>query len=402
MKIKRIIVLLLFFAVLFSLSSCSKGKVTELSAGSFDPDITAGHNGDAYLDLALRLVKSAASERGKNAAVSPYSVISALAVLSEAANGESLSQIERSTGYTAGGLNGELLYISAASGSDNDVGIKVSNSVFVKDGFEIKSGAYTAGARVFSATPGKNSVKFINNMCYENTNKEIKKIIESYSNPDMMILNTLVFDSAWNEIYEDKDVKTRNFKNYDGTLSEVQILCTKENIITNDEYIGFNKKYKNNKYCFTCVMPKDESVDIYDFLESIDAKKWSQIYSNQRGVMVAVRFPEFSVDCGKDTVRILKDLGITDVFDPDKADLSNLLADEACCEDIILGSRVEINRKGTGRMDSELFKERGTEALPDYDLIFLDRPFVFAVTDESTLSPIYVGVVANMAEAVQN
>lgn len=398
MKIKRMLTLLLVLAAVFSLSSCSKGNVTELTSGGFDPSVAAAHDKDAYLDLALKLVKSAASERGKNAAVSPYSVISALAFLSECAENGSLIQIENASGYTSGKLQSELLYILSADQTD----IKLSNSVFIKEGIDLDKNAYTAGARVFSATPGRNTVKFINGLCSENTGGTVKKAVESFDGTDMLILNTLLFDCAWNEIYEDKDVKTRNFKNYDGTQTEVKILCTKENIIINDEYIGFNKKYKNEKYCFTALMPKDENVDIYDFLESIDAEKWSQIYSSQKGVMVAVRFPEFSVDCGADAIRIFKDLGITDVFDKEKADLSKAFTKDLFCSDLVLSTRVEINRKGTGRQDSELFKERGTEALPDYDLIFLDRPFVFAVTDETTLSPIYIGVVANMAEAVRN
>ena len=148
-------------------------------------------------------------------------------------------------------------------------------------------------------------------------------------------------------------------------------------------------------------MPKDESVDIYDFLESIDKEKWARIYADQKGVMVAVRFPEFYADCGNDTVRVLKDLGVTDVFDPEKADLSGLCSAETYLGDFLEISRVQINRKGTGDPENDLFKERGTEALPYYDLIFMDRPFIFAVTDESTLSPIYIGVIADMASVVQ-
>lgn len=397
MKINRIISATIVFALLLSLFACNKGTVTLISSNGPDESVSASHDNSAYIDFALRLVKSAAAEKNGNVAVSPYSVLSALSVIANGAAGESLSQIETASGYKKDALRSEARYLSTEA---EDGVIKLSNSLFIREGLRLSDSAYTADVSVYSASAGKNTVKFINSLCSNNTNGAVKKATDSFDGTDMMILSTLLFDSAWSEIYEEKDIKTRNFKNYDGTETEVKILCSKENIITNDEYIGFNKTYKNERYCFTAVMPKDESVDIYDFLESIDAAKWARIYADRKGVMVAVRFPEFSLDCGAGVKDTLGRLGITDVFDEDKADLSGLTAENCGLSELIEGTRVEINRKGTGVMDSELFKERGTEALPDYDLIFADRPFVFAVTDETTLMPIYIGVVANMETAL--
>ena len=227
MKLKKITAFILLLSVFLSLCSCSKGTVPKITDGGFDPSVTSAHDKDAYTEFALKLVKSAASERGKNAAVSAYSVISALAVLSNGAKGESLAQIEKATGCSAAALNAEALYLHNAAENEDGAEIKVSNSVFMKDGFDILENAYTAGASVYSATPGKNTVKFINNLCSENTNGEVKTVIDSFNDTELTVLSTLLFDCSWNEIYEDKDVKTLKFKNYDGTVTETQILCTK-------------------------------------------------------------------------------------------------------------------------------------------------------------------------------
>ena len=73
-----------------------------------------------------------------------------------------------------------------------------------------------------------------------------------------------------------------------------------------------------------------------------------------------------------------------------------MLSGSACCGGFIEGTRVDMNRKGLSKPDSSIFKDRGTEAFPEDDYIFVDRPFVFAVTDSETLSPVYIGVIANM------
>lgn len=402
MKTKRITALFLSALLLLSFSSCNKTAVVALMSTEINESIAPEHNSGAYIDFALKLVKSAASERGKNAAVSPYSVLSALAVMANAADGNSRAQIENATGYSLNALDSEARYLLDRRDNDETATVKTANSIFIKDGaFSVKENAYLSGADVYLCLNGKNPAKFINELCSENTNGTVKKAVESVSDTDLLILSTFMFDCAWSEIYEDKDVKTRSFKNYDGTETDVKILCSKENIIAGDEYVGFNKKYKNEDYCFTVIMPKDENTDIYDFLQSIDAEKWAQIYADQKGVIVAVRFPEFYADCSADTVKVLNDLGITDVFDSEKADLSGLTQSKTYFGDFIEASRVVISRKSTGS-DSEIFKERGTEALPYYDLIFADRPFIFAVTDETTLTPLYIGVIANMADAIYN
>ena len=89
-------------------------------------------------------------------------------------------------------------------------------------------------------------------------------------------------------------------------------------------------------------------------------------------------------------------MGMTDAFDGGKADLSGILSGKAFCGGVYQASRVEINRRSTGSSGDSLFKDRGTEVLPDFDLLLVDRPFIFAITDTETLAPIYLGVIANM------
>ena len=395
----------LIAALVLSFSSCGGGYVKELSADYDNKASLEGvHNRDAYIGLSLRLLKAAASRRGENAVVSPYSAVYGLALLSKCADGGSLAQIEDASGYTRDGLISEARYLSESGKDEKDAVIKLSGAAIVKDSIEqnvksvfLQNNADTLGARVFSASAGKKTAKYVNGWCSDETGGTVKGAVADFEDEDMIIVSPFLFDSQWSENYEEKDIKTRSFKNYDGTSTDVKILCSKEDFIKSDEYIGFSKTYKNEKYCFTVIMPRDESRDIYDFLDSINEEKWAQIYDDRSGALIAVRIPEFSVNCVPDMTEILIGVGITDVFDKGKADLSGMLSGSASCGGFIEGARVDINRKGLSKPDSSIFKERGTELIPEeYDIIFVDRPFVFAVTDSETLAPIYIGVIANM------
>ena len=110
---KRILSLLLLFALLLSFTSCIGVRANELSAGyeKRDSGVKAAHNEGFYADFSVKLLNGAA-KKGNNALVSPLSATVALALLANGLGGESLSQTERATGLTLDGLNAEAMYLS--------------------------------------------------------------------------------------------------------------------------------------------------------------------------------------------------------------------------------------------------------------------------------------------------
>ena len=94
---KRLTALLLSFALLFSLTACSKVSaddlMKEVPAKTVDvlPDMDAG--AAAATDFGVRLFQTS-MEEGKNTLISPLSVLYALAMTANGADGETLEQME--------------------------------------------------------------------------------------------------------------------------------------------------------------------------------------------------------------------------------------------------------------------------------------------------------------------
>ena len=77
------------------------------------------------------------------------------------------------------------------------------------------------------------------------------------------MLNAIAFDAQWKEDYEDEDLKTGDFKNCDGSISTITTLSSRESdYIENETFTGFIKPYKNDRFSFMALLPKEDILHI--------------------------------------------------------------------------------------------------------------------------------------------
>ena len=102
-------------------------------------------------------------------------------------------------------------------------------------------------------------------------------------------------------------------------------------------------------------------------------------------------------------------MGIKDIFSPDMADLSNMATAAAPGGDaaynlyiskILHKTFIEVNRKGT-RAAAVTEMVAGCTSMPrpeEIHTVRLDRPFIYAIIDDVTATPIFIGTVMSVAE----
>ena len=109
---KKLIALLLVFAMALGMTACSQVSANDLMkdvpAKAVDvlPDMDAG--AAAASDFGVRLFKTS-MEEGKNTLISPLSVLYALAMTANGADGETLAQMEQVLGMDVDNLNSYML-----------------------------------------------------------------------------------------------------------------------------------------------------------------------------------------------------------------------------------------------------------------------------------------------------
>ena len=104
--------------------------------------------------------------------------------------------------------------------------------------------------------------------------------------------------------------------------------------------------------------------------------------------------PKFDIASDLDLTESLERLGVTDVFDLERADFSPVTDDTAAfLSQARHAARVAIDEEGVTAAAYTVMMMAGAAAPPEEEVDFtLDRPFAFAITGADGL-PLFVGVV---------
>ncbi len=365
----------------------------------------------ATANLAFKLMKAlSGKEGGKNVMISPDSIITALAMTQNGAKGATLEEM---LGILGAGMTLEE-YNKALSGYNNMLssltGVKfaAANSIWIRNTPQlqinkdfIQTNVDYYDANVFLADFDEQTVNDINNWVNDNTDGMIDKLFDEISEDHMMyLINALSFEAQWAEQYEEGQIaEDCTFTNSEGKEQKVTMLCeTMNGLIKLNGGLGFSKSYEGGQYSFVALLPPEGmSVDEYlagitgeDFLAAMRDKDYEPD--------LITRLPEFKYDYSTSLKEVLKELGMAGAFESD-ADFSGMCDPDLMnlwIGDVIHKTHIELDRNGTKAAAVTAVIMCG-EAMameePEKIYITLDRPFVYAIVDNSTNLPVFLGSV---------
>ena len=362
-----------------------------------------------YLNLARELLKASLAEnRQSNVVVSPFSLYVMLVLAMNATAGKSQKEIKEvlADGYAVKNLTEQVQKMQrdfcqqmkgGRLASSN--GICLDESVYDKILPEFGNSIQKElGAEIFSG--GDQAVDKINEWVSQKTEGMIEKLLDDLPTSfKACLMNAIAFRAKWQKPYDEYDIgEGYDFTNADGSVSEVTMLCSKEQGYIEDEFFtGFVKPYKGGKYDLMCLLPNKKKSQTFlgRALENIDFKKYydSLNISQETNVMM----PEFECFTDSELKSLCQKLGINDIFTP-KASFSGMLTKEAgpvMVDSAIQKAYVKVNREGT--------KAAAVSAMvvcvgcaPDFDRVkevTLDRPFIYAIMNKQYGLPVFVGMV---------
>ena len=356
----------------------------------------------ALCTLSLDLMKDDAN-KDVNALISPLSIIYALSMLTNGANGETKAQLEKFLTSDVDTLNNEL-YSYMRSQSDLKTNpLHIANSVWFKNNGSfaankdfLQKNADYYGAGIFASPFDDTTVSDINNWVKANTNGMIEKIINDlYPNEVMHIINAIAFESTWENKYFDTNIKDYVFNNADGSKSDVKMLCSEENLyIENENAKGFIKPYSDGKYAFSALLPNEMTNG--EFIKSLDAASLYALIKNADTDKVKVKMPEFSIDFSTDVSQTMKKLGVIDAFDAAKADFSGI-ANDIFAAGVSHRTHIEVDRNGTKAAAVTDIPMATKSAEPvETKTVILDKPFIYMIIDLEYSCPIFIGSLDNI------
>lgn len=409
--------------ILFSYTSCalrvSAGDLTDgysrkaADVVLTDEEKTAGQT--AFYGFAMNLFTETVSQTEdadkQNLMISPLSAMVCLAMIANGADGETKAQMEAVLGLPVDALNTFLYDYWSNLYTADDCKVEMADSVWFNttDRLEVKpaflqSVADWYAAQAYAAPFDQSTVKDVNNWCKDKTDGMIDKIIDRLSPDDMMILiNALMFDAKWYTEYEKKDIRDRAFNNADGTTATVDMLYSEEHtFLWGDDFRAFTKAYKGSRYSFMGILP-DEGVDMMTVAKGLTGDVWAQTWANREYRPVNAGIPEFSFDFETDMTETLKALGMTDLFHPVAADLAPMAVmkdgNNLYCGEVRQKTHIELDRNGTkaAAITWGIMKCGSAAPVDEPVTIILDRPFLYAIVDNYTGMPLFVGMVNQLS-----
>lgn len=374
--------------------------------------------GTAHPDAFLGFTKSAAGallSGEDNVIVSPANLYLALAMLSETTDGDSRAQLLSLLGLentdasrAAGNYVWRNLYGETSTGKT-----QLASSVWLNENvpyneetLQVLAEQYLAST--FSAPMGDEKTdKAIGEWINENTGDLLQDAagnIQTKPETVMLLLTTLYFKDQWRDEFWAKETRQDVFTAADGaqqTVDFMHLTQDRASYCRGENYTVAELRFQGGQ-TMRFLLP-DEGTTLERLLADDTVVGGLMIYdmgvSLPSGKLVW-SVPKFDVDSNLELTDALKALGVTDVFDFNKADFSPLIDEEKFDESVAVtqvqhAARVKIDEKGCEAAAFTAVTADAMSAAPeDLPVVEMDlnRPFAFLITGVDGL-PLFLGSV---------
>lgn len=229
----------------------------------------------------------------------------------------------------------------------------------------------------------------INNKIKEQTNNKVKYIVneDEINTNELYQINTFNFESIWEENFSKEYIWDNEFITFDNHIEIVEMLYEKQDFyLENKKAYGFIKDFKDSKYSFIGILPKEEGNFTLSSL-NIESLLKNKVYNN-----TTISIPKFTIQYNTNLTNLYNEIGIENT--------NNTLELEHLSEQVTLNYMVSkisitIDEKGTndGNIRSTQLETKDID--DESKQIYLNRPFAFLIIDNETNNVLLIGKVTN-------
>ncbi len=360
-------------------------------------------NNDFGLELLNTVIEN---EESPNVMISPASVSIALGMVyngAETTTRDAFEQVLNYEGLTREEVNEitkELISVLVTNVRGNL--LEIANSLWYDEGFpveqdfiDLNSNYYDAEVREIDFRTAQ-AVKTINNWVSDKTHGKIDKIIDSIDPLDMMILiNAIYFNCVWEVEFDPKDTDEAPFYTEGGQIyGQVDMMQLESNFHAafTEEFSAVELQYKNKKFSMFLFLPS-ESSSVNELIAQLDGDTWnSWLEEFSEMEEFTITMPKFKFEYEKSLGDALKTMGLQVAF-TDEADFSGISSIDLLISDVIHKTYIDVNEEGT-EAAAVTGIVMGITSVGPQSFLRLDRPFLFAITENSSKSILFIGKVS--------
>ena len=412
---KKVIPLLLLGSLLL-FSQCNKEDTIK------DPDPVAGLNCEANAEACQ--VSAANTEFGfnlfrelheeapdKNVFISPLSVATALSMTVNGAEGQTRADMMATLEQTGLSLEqaneGFRQLLTLLPALDPEVQLLLANSIWYRQGFPAKEPFLSANRDYFDSEVAELNFAdpqarvTINNWVNSNTNGLIESIVDQPipSNVVMYLINAVYFKGAWRHPFDPEFTAPWEFQLENGSTTEVQMMNYGQGFLPyfeNEMFQAIDLAYADSAFTMSVFLPKQgHTVDeVISQMNNANWDLWTQSFVYQE---LFFQFPKFKMKYEESLVKVLTDMGMGLAFAPGLADFSGIADAALNIDEVRHKAVIEVNEEGSeaAAVTSVVIVETSVPLIP---MMYVDKPFVFAIRDAQSNGILFIGKMMNPNE----
>ena len=251
------------------------------------------------------------------------------------------------------------------------------------------------------------ALRVINSDVDQATKGLISKLLDTIdSTTQLIIVNAIYFNGLWEKSFNPKQtIEDGDFHTTGGKIVKTPMMhMIKSFSFFKDPETGMKivqlNYQKEGNIAMVFILPK-EGVGVETLLKSnqLIGKNFEKLLAKLSKFEVNIMLPRFKLNATHMLVEPLRQLGIRDIFDPSKANLTLISANTSrrlCVSEIIQKAVIEVSEKGTeAAAATAVMVLRFCAMSPKQAQFTADRPFLFALVTTDTIPRqiLFVGVV---------
>jgi serpin B len=371
-------------------------------------ETVARRNRDFGIDLYARL-----REQEGNVFISPHSISSALAMTMAGARGRTEAQMRSTLGFgimsdlsaeklgEAFGKIGKVEGKSCELSSANAIWMQ-HRYPFQPDFVSALHGSWGAEAEGLDFEHGPESARQrINGWVEEKTHDKVKELIGPdvlSSDTRMVLTNAIYFQGRWATRFKKERTRIEPFHLANGKETRVPLMCLsaddaegKVGHARTEEASVVELPYEGGELSFVAMMPNDPA-SFAAFEKSLTAEKVAALLGKiARSPEVEVYLPRFEMMWSGRLEKTLAAMGIEDLFESGKADLSGIsTAEKLHVSAVVHKTFLHVDEEGTTAAAATGVAIDKCMAVPP-TIFRADRPFIFMIRNVKTGALLFLG-----------
>ncbi len=345
----------------------------------------------------------------ENFMISPLSVDYALAMTTNGAKNNTLDQMLTTLGFEGFEIEefNEFFHLlmDEIVDLDSKVTLSIANSVWYRNSYTILQSFLDINQEYYDAHiaslnfDSPDAVTTINNWVSDNTNDKIPTIIDNIpADAIMYLINAVYFYGQWKYEFDESQTQQGDFYISDDNSIQSDMMKMEAGLkYYNDASVSVVElPYGRGNFVMDIILPSSE-LDPAQVIASLNQQRWTEITQGLYDQNILLTMPKFQFEFENDLIPMLSDLGMTDLFNPNAADLSGINGTGGLyVSKVKHKTYIDVTEKGTEAAAVTAVEVSLTSVDPNAALpVTFDHPFVFIIREKNTEVILFSGVVKN-------